>query len=114
MQAGHRRARSGGVALGVGFAEVHAQARAVVVWRQRTPVRPRNLPVGRLDELDLVLVLVKPSEQAIDSIAGVTVDAAHAPQLEALKRDFLLRLYAGNEEARALFDTLASQLRNLA
>lgn len=41
--------------------------------------------MGRLDELDAVLDLMESAEHRVDAVAGVTVDAFHAPLVQALQ-----------------------------
>jgi hypothetical protein len=47
----------------------------------------RQFLVGCLDELDAVLDLVEGAEHRVDAVAGVAVDAFHAPLVQALQHE---------------------------
>jgi hypothetical protein len=47
----------------------------------------RQFLMGRLNELDAVLYLVEGAEHRVDAVAGITVDAFHAPLVEALQHE---------------------------
>jgi hypothetical protein len=52
-----------------------------------------ELFVARLDELDAVLRAPERAHDAVDAVAGITVDALHAPFAETLKKKIAYRCH---------------------
>jgi hypothetical protein len=62
----------------------HAYPHVVAELRVSRGCERRQFFMGRLDKLDAVVDLVEGAEQRVDAVAGVAVDAFHAPATQPL------------------------------